>query len=219
MKLIFIGPPGSGKGTQAMRLQRQHNVVQLSTGDMLRAAVASGSELGRQVKAIMEEGELVPDATMVQMIKERTTQPDCENGFILDGFPRTLAQAEALDQMLAEEADGLDRVIEFRVNSDVLIKRVTGRFTCAQCTEGYHDVFKRPKVEGICDVCGSEEFKRRSDDNPETVKHRLDSYHAQTEPLLPYYDAKGILESIDAMGTIDEVSEQIDEVLGVSSVS
>lgn len=219
MKLIFIGPPGSGKGTQAMRLQRQHNVVQLSTGDMLRAAVASGSELGQQVKAIMEEGELVPDATMVQMIKERTTQPDCENGFILDGFPRTLAQAEALDQMLAEEADGLDRVIEFRVNSDVLIKRVTGRFTCAQCTEGYHDVFKRPKVEGICDVCGSEEFKRRSDDNPETVKHRLDSYHAQTEPLLPYYDAKGILESIDAMGTIDEVSEQIDEVLGVSSVS
>lgn len=219
MKLIFIGPPGSGKGTQAMRLQREHSVVQLSTGDMLRSAVASGSELGQQAKAIMEAGKLVPDDIMVQMIKERIAQPDCKTGFILDGFPRTIAQAEALDQMLAEESGSLDGVIEFQVDNDVLVERITGRFTCAHCGEGYHDTFKRPKTEGICNVCGSNEFKRRADDNSETVKTRLDAYHAQTAPLLPYYREKGILKSIDAMGNIEEVSEQIDHVLGVSSVS
>ncbi|MGB3495429.1 MAG: adenylate kinase [Elainellaceae cyanobacterium] len=214
MKLIFIGPPGSGKGTQATRLQREYSIVQLSTGDMLRAAVASGSDLGQQAKAIMESGKLVPDNVMVQMIKERIAQPDCKNGFILDGFPRTIAQAESLDQMLAEESDNLDRVIEFQVNTDILVQRITGRFTCAQCGEGYHDEFKRPQTEGICDVCGSNEFKRRADDNPETVKTRLDAYHAQTAPLLPYYRAKGILKSVDAMGSIGEVSGQMDSLLG-----
>lgn len=219
MKLIFIGPPGSGKGTQAMRLQREHGVVQLSTGDMLRSAVASGSEIGQQAKAIMEAGQLVPDQVMVQMIKERIAQPDCSSGFILDGFPRTIAQAEALDEMLAADSSNLDSVIEFQVDTDVLVKRVTGRFTCAQCGEGYHDVFKRPKVEGVCDVCNAREFKCRADDNAETVTTRLDAYHAQTEPLLPYYQEKGILKSVDAMGAIEDVSKEIDEVLGVSSVS
>lgn len=219
MKLIFIGPPGSGKGTQAMRLQREHGVVQLSTGDMLRSAVASGSEIGQQAKAIMEAGQLVPDQVMVQMIKERIAQPDCSSGFILDGFPRTIAQAEALDEMLAADSSTLDSVIEFQVDTDVLVKRVTGRFTCAQCGEGYHDVFKRPKVEGVCDVCNAREFKCRADDNAETVTTRLDAYHAQTEPLLPYYQEKGILKSVDAMGAIEDVSKEIDEVLGVSSVS
>jgi len=219
MKLIFVGPPGSGKGTQAMRLQRQHGLVQLSTGDMLRAAVASGSDIGQQAKSIMQSGQLVPDQIMVQMIKERIAKPDCENGFILDGFPRTIAQAEALDEMLAETSSRLDSVIEFQVDDSVLIQRITGRFSCAQCGEGYHNVFKRPKVEGVCDVCGAEEFQCRADDNAETVTTRLDAYHAQTAPLLPYYREKGILKSINAMGAIEDVSEQIDQVLGVSSVS
>lgn len=213
MKLILIGPPGSGKGTQAMRLERQRGIKQLSTGDMLRAAVSSGSDLGHQVKEIMDAGKLVPDDIMVTMIAERIEQPDCEDGFLLDGFPRTIAQAEALDQMLAGKSTELDRVIEIRVNQDALIERVSGRFTCAKCGEGYHDTFKRPQVEGVCDICGSTEFKCRADDNPDAMKNRLDAFHAQTEPLLPYYAQQGKLATVDGMESIDEVAEKIDMVL------
>ncbi len=213
MKLIFIGPPGSGKGTQAMRLQREAGIVQLSTGDMLRAAVASGSAIGQQAKSIMESGQLVPDNIMVQMIKERTAQSDCQQGFILDGFPRTLAQAKALDEMLAEQSSQIDCVVEFKVDEEILIKRISGRFTCADCGEGYNEFFKLPKQEGVCDICGSTTFKCRDDDNPETVKTRLQAYHAQTEPILPYYEKQSILTRVDAMQSIEDVSQQIDSRL------
>lgn len=210
MKLIFIGPPGSGKGTQALRLERVAEIVQLSTGDMLRAAVASGSAIGQQAKSIMEAGELVSDEIIVRMIQDRIAQPDCEKGFILDGFPRTIAQAHALDVMLTQQSSRLDGVIEFQVDEGILIERISGRFTCAQCGEGYNDSLKQPKVDGVCDVCGSTEFKRRADDNAETVKTRLEAYRVQTEPLLPYYRDQNILMSVNAMDSIENVSNQVD---------
>ena len=213
MKLIFIGPPGSGKGTQAQQLQRKQGIVQISTGDMLRAAVASGSELGQQAKAIMEAGQLVPDHLIVGMIEQRIAEPDCEKGFILDGFPRTTAQAEALSQMLSEKGTALDRVIEFEVDDAILIERISGRFTCAQCGEGYHDTFKKSQTEGTCDICGSTEFKRRADDKADKVKTRLDEYHALTAPLLPYYREKQLLSTVNAMAGIDEVGTQLNAIL------
>jgi len=213
MKLIFIGPPGSGKGTQALKLQRERKLVQISTGDMLRAAVASGSPLGQQAKAIMEAGKLVPDHLIVGMIEQRIALPDCETGFILDGFPRTTAQAEALDQMLQDKGSTLDRVIEFEVDDSILIDRISGRFTCAQCGEGYHDTFKLPQTEGICDVCGSTDFKRRADDKADKVKTRLDEYHALTAPLLPYYRDKQLLSTVNAMADIDEVGKELGSIL------
>ncbi|MEB3210866.1 MAG: adenylate kinase, partial [Leptolyngbyaceae bacterium] len=213
MKLIFIGPPGSGKGTQALRLEREAGIIQLSTGDMLRAAVASGSEIGRQAKSIMEAGELVPDEVIVEMIKNRIAQPDCQKGFILDGFPRTIAQAEALDTMLSEQESQIDCVVEFQVDEDILVERISGRFTCANCGEGYNDTLKPPQVEGVCDVCGSTDFKRRADDNPKTVKTRLAAYRAQTEPLLPHYQEQGILKHVNATQAIEQVSKQVDSVL------
>jgi len=213
MNIILLGPPGAGKGTQAQRLQSDLGMIQLSTGDMLRAAVAAGSELGKQAKGLMEAGKLVPDDLMVGLIEDRISRPDCAKGFILDGFPRTEAQAEALDRMLAKAGHKLDRVIEMEVDEKALTERIVGRFTCAKCGTGYNDTFKRPKVDGVCDVCGSTQFTRRPDDNAETMKTRMAAYRAQTEPLLPYYSARKVLRKVDGMAGMDEVYRQIRAVL------
>ncbi len=213
MNLILLGPPGAGKGTQAKRLEQSHGLVQLATGDMLRAAVASGSELGRRVKAIMESGALVPDDIVIKTIEERMTAPDAAGGVILDGFPRTVPQAEALDAMLARHGRKLDHVILMEVDEKALIERLSGRFTCAKCGASYHDHFNRPRVEGECDVCGATDFVRRADDRPEAVATRLEAYRRQTAPILPYYRARGILRTVDGMADIDEVTRQIEAVL------
>ncbi len=212
-RLILMGPPGGGKGTQAKRLQERLGVVHLSTGDMLRAAVAAGTAVGKQAKAVMDAGKLVSDEILVAMIAERTAKDDCARGYILDGFPRTVPQAEALDNLLTEKGQKLDKVIEVTVPDARLIERITGRFTCAKCGEGYHDKFKQPRVAGVCDVCGSKEFIRRADDTVETVTARLKAYHAQTAPLLPYYQAKGLLEQIDGDRDIDAVTIDLERVL------
>ncbi|MBI1207328.1 MAG: adenylate kinase [Azospirillum sp.] len=213
MNLILLGPPGAGKGTQAKFLEDRCGVVQLSTGDMLRALVANGGPLGEQAKEIMTAGKLMPDALMVEMISERISRPDCAKGFILDGFPRTVPQAEALDLMLAEKGIRIDHVILMKVDDAALVERITGRFTCAKCGAGYHDSFQKPKTAGVCDVCGGSEFKRRADDNETTVKTRLAQYHAQTAPILPYYAKHGVLNTVDGMAEISEVTKQIEAVL------
>ena len=212
MNVILLGPPGAGKGTQAKRLEEKYGLVQLSTGDMLRAERASGSALGKQVQAIMDGGRLVDDATMIALIASRIDKLGGK-GFILDGFPRTVPQAEALDKMLAEKGLKLDRVIQMTVDERALIARLAGRFTCAKCGAPYHDTNHPPKVAGVCDVCGSKEFVRRADDAPEAVKVRLDAYAKQTAPILPYYRGKNILQSVDGMADIDEVTKQIETVL------
>ena len=214
MNLIVLGPPGAGKGTQAKRLESAYGIVQLSTGDMLRVEVASGSEVGRKAKEIMEAGGLVPDDLIIDMISGRIDQDDCKKGFILDGFPRTTPQAEALDGMLREKSLKLDFVIEMKVDDEAMVERITGRFTCAKCGAGYHDSFQKPKVEGVCDKCGGSEFTRRADDNAETVRARLAAYHEQTAPIITYYAGKGSLQSIDGMAAIDEVTAQMKEVIG-----
>ncbi len=213
MNLILLGPPGAGKGTQAKRLFDRHKLVQLSTGDMLRAEVASGSELGQQAKKVMEAGQLMPDDIIIGMIAHRIEAPDCRNGFVLDGFPRTEGQAAALDKMLTEKGGHIDAVIELAVDEGALVERISGRFSCAKCGAGYHDVFQRPKKDGVCDVCGSTEFVRRKDDNAETVKARLVAYREQTAPILPYYRAKGLLHQVDGMADLDDVTTAIDAVL------
>jgi adenylate kinase len=214
MNLILFGPPGAGKGTQADFLSRKYGYAKLSTGDMLRAAVAAGSPIGLQAKEIMAKGQLVSDDIMIGLIRDRIRQSDCNNGFILDGFPRTVAQAEALDSMLTAENKRLDYVIELQVNDEELTNRITGRFSCAKCGAGYHDSFKRPVKDGQCDACGATEFTRREDDNAKTVGKRLEAYHQQTAPLLPYYDKENVLVAVDGMADIDEVTRQIEEILG-----
>ena len=213
MNIILLGPPGAGKVTQAKRIEERYGLVQLATGDMLRAAVASGTEVGRKAKPIMQAGQLCPDEILIAMIAERIAQPDARKGFILDGFPRTVRQAEALDEMLAANRRKLDHVIEMKVDEAALVDRITGRFTCTRCGASYHDRYKLPRASGICDVCGNTGFTRRADDTAETIKARLAAYHGQTAPILPYYKQKGILEAVDGMAEIDEVTRQIEAVL------
>ncbi len=209
MRLVLLGPPGCGKGTQAKRLQEIFGIVQLSTGDMLRAEAASGSETGLKAAAIMQAGQLVPDEMIIGLIKVRVDQPDCQKGFILDGFPRTLAQAEALDAMLAARHLDLDRVLALEVDDEDIVTRIGGRFSCSRCGALYHDVFHRPKQDGICDVCGATEFTRRPDDTAETVRKRLQAYHAQTVPIIEYYGRKGLVRSVDGSGAIAEITEKL----------
>jgi adenylate kinase len=213
VNLILLGPPGAGKGTQAKRLAERYALLQLATGDMLRAECASGSALGRQAQAIMDAGRLVPDDIMIALIGSRIDRLAGTKGFILDGFPRTVPQAEALDAMLAAKGLKLDFVIELGVDEAALIDRIAGRFSCASCGASYHERYNRPKRDGVCDFCGSTNLVHRADDNPETVKARLDAYRAQTAPILPYYAAKGILRRVDGMAEPDQVTAAIERVL------
>ncbi|WP_333606044.1 adenylate kinase [Novosphingobium sp.] len=213
MNIILLGPPGAGKGTQAQRLVEKHGMRQLSTGDMLRAAVKAETAIGLEAKAVMERGELVSDAIVSALIGEELDAMGPDTGAIFDGYPRTAAQAEALDEILAARGRKLDHVIELEVDEDALVERITGRFTCAACGKGYHDKFEQPKIPGTCDKCGGTEFKRRPDDNAETVRTRLAEYRAKTAPILPIYDARGIVSKIDGMADMDEVTGAIEAIL------
>ncbi|MBR2170645.1 adenylate kinase [Sphingopyxis sp.] len=216
LNIILLGPPGAGKGTQAVRLEDEHGMVQLSTGDMLRAAVKAGTPIGVQAKAVMDAGELVSDEIVSGLIGERLDQLGSDVSVIFDGYPRTAAQAEALDGILSARGRKLDHVIELQVEEDALVDRITGRFSCAKCGAGYHDRYKLPKVENICDVCGSDEFKRRPDDNEETVRTRMAEYRAKTAPILPIYEARGIVTHVDGMAPIDEVNDAIETILATA---
>ncbi|MCT4683528.1 MAG: adenylate kinase [Roseicyclus sp.] len=214
VNLILLGPPGAGKGTQARMLEESFGLVQLSTGDLLRGAVAAGTEAGLAAKAVMEKGELVSDEIVLAVLKERLAQPDVSAGTILDGFPRTAGQAAALDALLAERGEKIDAVISLKVEDEAMVERVSGRFTCAGCGEGYHDSFKQPARPGVCDKCGGTEMKRRADDNAETVRTRLQAYHADTAPLIDYYAARGTLTEVDAMAEIGRVRAEMEAIVG-----
>ena len=213
MNIILLGPPGAGKGTQAHRLVSQHGMMQLSTGDMLRETRKADTELGRKVADIMDSGALVSDDIVSAMIDAKLADMGPEVGAIFDGYPRTAAQADQLDEILSKHGRRLDHVIELEVNEDALVERITGRFTCAECGEGYHDIFKQPETQGVCDECGSTEFKRRPDDTEETVRHRMQVYRSETAPILPGYEKRGIVTRVDGMGEIDEVTHAIDAIL------
>jgi len=212
MNIILLGPPGAGKGTQAARLQASRGMIQLSTGDMLREAVAAGTPVGLKAKEVMARGELVSDAIVSALIGERL-DASADKGAIFDGFPRTKHQAEELEILLSERGRHLDYVIELAVDEDELVSRITGRFTCANCGTGYHDTFRPTQAPGVCDVCGSTEFKRRPDDNEQTVRTRMAEYRAKTQPILPYYEAKGLVRRVDGMLSVDDVAAQIDAIL------
>ena len=212
--LILLGPPGAGKGTQARMLEEDFGLIQLSTGDLLRAAVAAGTEAGRKAKAVMEAGQLVSDDIVLAILKDRMSQPDVSNGVILDGFPRTAGQAASLDALLSGAGQKITAAISLEVDDEAMVGRVSGRYTCAKCGEGYHDEFKLPKTAGVCDKCGGTDMKRRADDNAETVRERLKAYHAQTAPLIAYYDGKGVLQRIDAMGAIADIRQGLGAIVG-----
>jgi adenylate kinase len=213
MNIILLGPPGAGKGTQAQRLVEGRGMVQLSTGDMLRETRKADTPLGRQVAAVMDSGALVSDEIVSAMIDEKLAGLAPETGVIFDGYPRTEAQARSLDEILAGRQRKLDRVIELEVDEDALVERITGRYTCATCGKGYHDVFERPRQDGTCDRCGGHEFKRRPDDNEETVRTRMAEYRAKTAPILPLYEARGIVTRVDGMAPIDEVTASVEAIL------
>ena len=213
MNIILIGAPGAGKGTQARLLMEKHNMLLLTTGDMLREAVKNGTPLGIKAKGIMEKGDLVPDDLIIDLIKQHMNSKECEKGVIFDGFPRTVPQAQALDAMLADLGKKLDFVINLKVKHDELIERVSGRFTCGKCGEGYHDKFKPLKKESICDICESSDFVRRKDDNAETMKTRLEAFEKQTAPIIPYYKEKGILRELDGMKDIDLVTKELEKIV------
>ncbi|WCT72938.1 adenylate kinase [Sphingomonas naphthae] len=214
MNIILLGPPGAGKGTQAKRLEAERGMIQISTGDLLRAMKKAGTPLGNQLAEVMNSGKLVSDELMAEILGARLDEPDIAKGVIFDGYPRTQAQAETLDGLLSARGTALDHVIEMAVDEEALVERITGRFTCAKCGEGYHDSFKQPATAGVCDVCGSTEFSRRPDDNAETVRTRLAVYRSETAPILPYYAAKGILSQIDGMAEIEDVTIAIEAILG-----
>jgi adenylate kinase len=211
--LILLGPPGAGKGTQARMLEEHFGLVQLSTGDLLRAAVAAGTEAGRQAKAVMEAGQLVSDDIVLAVLKDRMAAPDVAKGIILDGFPRTAGQAAALDGLLEAAGQKVTAAVSLEVDDEAMVGRVAGRFTCAACGEGYHDEFKRPAVAGACDKCGGTAFKRRADDNAETVRERLQAYHAQTAPLIAHYEGQGVLQRVDAMGSIAAIRAALSAIV------
>lgn len=215
MRIILLGPPGAGKGTQASILKEKYHIEHIATGDLFRYNIKNQTPLGRQVKDILDKGELVPDEITIKMISARLDQPDCKNGFILDGFPRNVAQAEALEKMLKEKGIKLDAVVQMSVDDDKLVERISGRFSCSDCGEGYHDKFKKPHNPDSCDKCGAKDsFIRRPDDNEATVRHRLKVYHEQTQPILPFYESRGMLKTVDGMASMDKVTSDILAVLG-----
>lgn len=215
--LVLLGPPGAGKGTQARKLEETFGLIQLSTGDLLRAAVAAGTEAGKKAKAVMEAGELVSDDIVIAILRDRMGEPDCVKGVILDGFPRTTVQAVALDTLMQDTGQSITAAISLKVEDDAMVERISGRYTCAKCGEGYHDRFKRPKTAGVCDKCGGTDMNRRADDNAETVAQRLKAYHAQTAPLIAYYDDKNVLHRIDAMKAIDAITEEMKSVVQMAT--